>query len=403
MTQGANGRSTGLRHVSQSGDAGEGSPGAERRALSPDDALPPVEPPSAGFIIKLFVVPAVIVAVVVGVVLCFQWVAQTEVDVKSLLDAIDRNANNAWQCAHDLTKLLRQDEALRADEPTATRLTGMLTSRIKSGPPKGEKEADIRREVGLRVFLCKALGEFTTPAALPGLMEAARPVPAGSAVSPTAAGTDAATAEKLANVTREGAYDVRMAAIEGIALLVHNVRQHGHSIATPEVLSLLVDASREVGPGRQRAIRERAAYALGIMGGDQAEARLVEMLPDIHSNVRFNAATGLARHGNAQGLDVLREMIDPNESRAGDFDLDQAVLTGNVSEADKATLRSKMEATIRLSGLSAVEQLAGANADADLTKVAGAIQSLLDDPGTHPGVKIKAEEIQNVVEERNRQ
>src|SRR5512145_723518 len=105
MTQGSNGRSTGLRHVPESGEPGETPPGAERRALSPDDALPPVEPPSAGFIIKLFVVPALIVAVVVGVVLCFQWVAQTEVDVNSLLDAIDRNANNAWQCAHDLTKL----------------------------------------------------------------------------------------------------------------------------------------------------------------------------------------------------------------------------------------------------------------------------------------------------------
>src|SRR4029453_11868776 len=160
MTQGANGRSTGLRHVADSGAAGESQSGADRRTMSADDALPPGEPPSAGFIIKLFVVPALIVAVVVGVVLCFQWVAQTEVDVKSYLDAIDRNANNAWQCAHDLTKLLHQDEKLRTDVPTATRLSNMLAARIKSGPPKGEKEADIRQEVGVRVFLCKALGEF---------------------------------------------------------------------------------------------------------------------------------------------------------------------------------------------------------------------------------------------------
>jgi hypothetical protein len=95
-------------------------------------------------------------------------------------------------------------------------------------------------------------------------------------------------------------------------------------------------------------------------------------------------------------------MIDPNESGAGDFDLDQAVLTGNVSEADKATLRSNMEATIRLSGLSAIEQLAADNADADLSSVAPAIQILLDDPNTHPAVKAKAEELQNILGKRRK-
>ena len=35
------------------------------RGLSPDEALPPVEPPNAGFILQLFIVPGVIVVVVV--------------------------------------------------------------------------------------------------------------------------------------------------------------------------------------------------------------------------------------------------------------------------------------------------------------------------------------------------
>src|SRR5438477_6351052 len=173
MTQGANGRSTGLRHAT---DDASGQPaGGERRGRSADDALPPVEPPSAGFIIKLFVVPAVIVAVVVGVVICFQWVAQSEVDVKSYLDAIERNANNAWQCANDLAYLLQKDEKLRADEATAARLSKIVTARVKTGPPQGEDEEQVLPEVRVRVFLCKALGEFTTPAALPGLLDAARP------------------------------------------------------------------------------------------------------------------------------------------------------------------------------------------------------------------------------------
>jgi hypothetical protein len=42
-----------------------------RDGLSPDDALPPVEPPSAGFIIQLFVVPGIIVVVVVMIWVMF--------------------------------------------------------------------------------------------------------------------------------------------------------------------------------------------------------------------------------------------------------------------------------------------------------------------------------------------
>ncbi len=391
MTQGANGRSTGLRRVADSGAGGEAQPGGERRALSADDALPPVEPPSAGFIIKLFVVPAVIVAVVIGVVLCFQWVAQTEVDVKSLLDAIDHNANNSWQCAHDLAKLLHSDENLRTDATAATRLSGMLSARIKSGPPKGEAADDIRQEVGVRVYLCKALGEFATPAALAGLIEAARP--------PT--GETGQTDQKLATAVRDGQFAIRKAALEGLAVLAYNSGQRGSPIATAEVLPLLLVASREVGPGGERAIRERAAFALGVLGGDEAVARLVEMLSDIHSNVRFNAATGLARQGDARGLDVLREMIDPSESVATVADAEPVGPDGKpLSEQAIASLRAEMEAVIRLDGLAAVEKLAQSATNADLTKVAPAVAALRNHADAPPVVKNKAQEVQNLLKQR---
>src|SRR5438552_9201609 len=157
MTQGANGRSTGLRHAT---DDASGQPaGGERRGMSAADALPPVEPPSAGFIIKLFVVPAVIVAVVVGVVIGFQWMAQSEADVNSYVTAIEHNANNAWQCAHDLALLLQKDEKLRTDSEMAGRLSRVLAARLKLPPPQGKDKKQtidqIGQEVGVRVFLCK--------------------------------------------------------------------------------------------------------------------------------------------------------------------------------------------------------------------------------------------------------
>ena len=86
-------------------------------------------------------------------------------DVKSYVDAIERNANNAWQCANDLAYLLQKDEKLRTDAATAGRLSKIVAARVKSGPPQADDEKQILQEVGVRVFLCKALGEFATPAA----------------------------------------------------------------------------------------------------------------------------------------------------------------------------------------------------------------------------------------------
>src|SRR5262249_52044217 len=151
----------------------------------------------------------------------------SEVDVNPYVDAIERNANNAWQCANDLAYLLQTDQKLRADGTKAARLSKIIIARIKSGPPRGEDEKQVAQEVGLHGFLCKALGEFATPEALPGLLEAARPQEAG--------GSDTATDPKVAKATREGQFEVRKAAIEGLALLTHHLAQAGEPTADPEM------------------------------------------------------------------------------------------------------------------------------------------------------------------------
>ena len=53
---------------------------------------------------------------------------------------------------------------------------------------------------------------------------------------------------------------------------------------------------------------------MGVIGGGKAESTLETLLSDGHSDVRYNAATGLARHGNARAVDVLLEMLDPAEA-----------------------------------------------------------------------------------------
>ena len=57
---------------------------------SPDDPiLPPVEPPSAGFIVQLFLIPALIVAVILGVYLLFGQLAASEME-SVMSDFVDR-------------------------------------------------------------------------------------------------------------------------------------------------------------------------------------------------------------------------------------------------------------------------------------------------------------------------
>jgi HEAT repeat protein len=57
-------------------------------------------------------------------------------------------------------------------------------------------------------------------------------------------------------------------------------------------------------------IRKMAVYALGALPGDGPLASLRKALGDEAPDVRWNAAIGLARHGNHEGVVVLRQMLD---------------------------------------------------------------------------------------------
>ena len=64
-----------------------------------EDLLPPVEQPSARFIIQLFVVPALIVIGIVAVWLLFNWlVRQTTAQPEDLIKGLEQGARVArWQ------------------------------------------------------------------------------------------------------------------------------------------------------------------------------------------------------------------------------------------------------------------------------------------------------------------
>jgi HEAT repeat protein len=316
--------------------------------LSPDDALPDVEPPSTGFIVQLFIVPAVIVGVIVMVYTLFHWLAYKDQSPQKLVDSLERDSATRWQSASALADLLRtQGNTAQQDAKLAARLATLLEADLNDGGWNDQ-------EILFRGFLCRALGEFKV--------------------------TDGASALTLAATTQRNEADikVRRAAIEALAVLSMNVGPDKLR-AQPQVLQTLLSTAGDAEP----VIRSASAVALGSVGGSDAIERLNRMLSDPKPSVRFNAATGLARHGDARSIEVLAEMLDP------------APITG-VEQGDDTARRLT-------SGLQAVSILARQNGSTDLAPLAEAVEALTrPSSAIHPQLRLKAREVwQDELRERS--
>ena len=96
-------------------------PKYESRPPLGEELLPPVEQPSARFIIQLFVVPALIVMLIVAVWLSFNWlVRSTALGPDKLIQGIEDGPSAArWQRASELADLLQKRQDKELFEPVA--------------------------------------------------------------------------------------------------------------------------------------------------------------------------------------------------------------------------------------------------------------------------------------------
>src|SRR5215469_6060968 len=76
--------------------------------------LPPVEPPSAGFVVQLFVIPAVVVVVVIIVWLLFGKLAGGERDAMEYVRQLRAPSAN-WRLAFELASLIQHDPKIGSD------------------------------------------------------------------------------------------------------------------------------------------------------------------------------------------------------------------------------------------------------------------------------------------------
>ena len=242
--------------------------------INPDDSLPPVEPPSAAFLVQLFLVPGVIVAIIVCVWLAFHWLAHLGNDPQAYVRTLRRANEGRWQAALNLANDLRgpNGSGLKADVKLASDLGSILDDEVGSGRTGEQSET-------LRLYLCRALGEFSVPEAAAALVRRVN------------ANDDDPTTQ---------------AAIEAIAVLATNLQNAGRSFENRDDVVAAVLAATTSANSR---VRDACGFTLGVLGGERSIDGLLRLVGDPSADVRSNAALGLARLGQPDAYDTLSEML----------------------------------------------------------------------------------------------
>lgn len=307
-----------------------------------EQQLPPVKPPTTGFLMQLFFVPMIIVSIIVGVWIMFGWLAQSGTNPKQLAENLRQLNKGSWQDAHSLSNLLRdpREEALRQDDELATTLGDTLTMLLEDP----NLAVSLERHK-LATWLCRALGEFEVDNGIPALK--------------TAVNTDD--------------FKIRRAAIEGITRLAANL-EADLDPSRADLVRVLNDKAMERAESSSRneemefgEMRSAVAYALGVIGGDDAKATLTLMLADPYPEARYNAATGLARNGDLRSVDRLCEMLQVENTEATKYENEQA-----------DTLRQWKRNNVIINGVRGVNALYAANQSKPDDKLINAIQKVVD-------------------------
>jgi hypothetical protein len=161
--------------------------------------LPPVAPPSGRFIVQLFLVPGLIIAVAVLILLGFRYlVGSSRTADQYLRDLNNNNPDIRWRAAHDLAQVLKRPESLdlASDPKFALDLADLLKKRLNE-LDEAEKTAhkdlnatldDLKQHKGSQeqideakakawraleaprnnvLYLMACLGDFTIPVGVP--------------------------------------------------------------------------------------------------------------------------------------------------------------------------------------------------------------------------------------------
>lgn len=246
---------------------------------------------------RMLVWPVLAVFVLTAVWVGIRAMTAARPDVDSAVRAMHEDGNTPWRAAI-LLEALRQPSgaSMRADPALARRVAELLEHELGAEPGEHSGSNSDKSAATVRTYLCRALAQFEVDDGLPVLLRIVKDQ------------TDATQA------------DERRTAIEAVAALSVHIQPTRLAAENRGLIPALIDAADSSDP----RVRGAAAYALGVfsaanapsLGEDvkNARATLHKLLHDAFADVRYNAATGLARAGDAACEEVLLEMLDPTET-----------------------------------------------------------------------------------------
>lgn len=290
----------------------------------PDD-LPVVEPPSAGFILQLFMVPGLIVAAVIGVWALFGQISSSEQDWRQqIVEMRSNNEHRRWRGANGLAQMLRADIELGKDGQQLSRnpaIAKELTELLKDllDEPASDKEL-----ISQQSFVTTTIGWLDLhDIVIPVLLDAADP--------------------KRDEI-------VRADAIRSLALIAGRADEAGVKLNR----SNLTDALLEFSQDRNPLLRQLCAFTLGLIDGTGVDQRLRVMAEDADPNTQVNAAIALARRGSTEGLPVFYRVMKEAPKPVNPKLMPGETLAERKAEAER---QESMNAVALINVLKAIEEL----------------------------------------------
>ena len=257
------------------------------------DKLVERQPPARGSLVvvpalavQFFLIPLAVVAVTAAIYVGFRTLLADDRTAQEYLAELRHGGTERqWPAAYELSQLMA-DPQVRADRRLAPELVKAFEE-AKDGDPR------------VRRYLALAIGRLGPPL----------PPDAIAALTKSLEEPDKPwTPDWFSQLNGWSATDGSEARITTIWALGSS----GDASVVPRLQPLFYSTD----PG----IRKMVAYALGALPGDAQIVTLRTALEDPVADVRWNAALALARHGNREGLAVLKQMLDRSylaESVAG--------------------------------------------------------------------------------------
>ncbi len=318
--------------------------------------LPPVEPPSAGFIVQLFLIPLLIVGAIVGVYALFGRMASGEQDWRTLVTELrNSNEHRRWRAAIGLAQLLKVDQDrgeagqhLAENPEIAKALLDVLEE---------QRSANLSREKALnqQQYLVTALGLLDQPKlVIPPL-------------------------QKLMLAKNDKDRGVRLEALRSISLIAQRTKERAEQehrpllieelVTIPSLVEDVATVSRESEP----VFRQMGAYVLGLLPSAESRERLEVMLNDSDRDVQVDAAIGLARQSSTAGWPVFQDLL----KQAADHPAEQKGM-------DLVSLQNTLKAVQTLKGEWTAAQ------KKELTNLIGRLAK------DHPEVRIRTDAAQSL-------